>query len=66
MNLLKQLVIDAVVGRGLLGEKDADQLEAEGFASVESNPLSVRWKWNREALNKLSTTQLVDLYKRER
>jgi len=65
MNPIKQLMIHAVMGRAFLNCADASQMENKGFAKFSGNQHNESWAWNKEALGKLSTEELVDLYKRE-
>jgi len=69
MNQIKQLVLDAVMGRGLLGANDGKALQDKGLVEVWETsrfaPRPARWKWNKEALGKLSTEELVELWMRE-
>lgn len=67
MNPIKQVMIDAVMGKAFLGIEDACRMANLGFAKVSGSELrGGAWKWNKEALGKLSTEELVDLYSRER
>lgn len=68
----KQLMIDAVIGKAFLSPDDAVRMEQRGFAEFSGDkwkwlttPPHLSWKWNKEALGKLSVEQLVDLWMRE-
>jgi len=66
MNGIKQVMIDAVMGKAFLSEADARKMEAKGFVTFYGSvPWQARWQWNKEALGKLSTEQLVELWMRE-
>jgi len=65
MNQIKQLMIHAVMGKAFLSCADAIQMENKGFAKFSGNQHNESWAWNKEALGKLSTEELVDLYMRE-
>jgi len=62
MNQIKQLVLDAVMGKAFLSVEDARLMEDKGFATFNDK---FSWKWNKEALGKLSTEELVELWMRE-
>ena len=58
----RDILIDAIIGKGLLNSYYAEKKEKEGLVDFTGNQWNEDWSWNRRALNKLATKKLETLY----
>lgn len=59
----KNLLIDAMIGRGLAYEFAVEMVK-RGLARWTGNQHNESWAWNRHELEKLDVQELQSLYKR--
>lgn len=58
----RQLLIDAIVGRGFPSMAVASRFEDDGLAKFSGNQWSEAWSWDRARLSSLSADQLESIY----
>ena len=61
----KQILIDAIIGRGLNPYVDAIKYEKLGLARFCGNQWNEDWMWIREKLESLTETELITIYNRK-
>lgn len=65
MSTLHELMVHAVIGKGFKCDyTDEGQMEKRGLARFTGNQHNEKWDWNKDALDRLPTTELVKLYER--
>ena len=58
----KYILIDAIVGKGLGYNYFAELMVKRGLAEFTGNQWNPDWAWNRQALDKLTTLELEEIY----
>lgn len=58
----KDLLLDAVVGRGLKSYAVAIEMQKKGLAVFTGNQHNPDWKWDKSKLKELPLYELEDLY----
>lgn len=61
----KQVLIDALCGKGFISMQFAIDMTNAGLAKFTGNQWNEDWVWDRSELQKLSVEQLESLYKKE-
>jgi hypothetical protein len=61
----KEIIVNAVIGKGFLGIEDSAKMEKIGLAKFDGDQHNQRWKWDKAALEKLSLEMLCNLYDRK-
>lgn len=56
------LLIDAIIGKGFVSTQQACVMTEKGLAVFTGNQWNEDWGWKRDALEKLTTEELVKLY----
>lgn len=60
----KELLVDAVVGKGFTSLSDAIEMQERGLAYFSGNQHNEKWDWDRVKLRELDEAQLQQLYAR--
>ncbi len=60
----KQVLIDAICGRGFPSMEDAESWTKAGMAKETGDQHNYKWEWDREALKDLTNTELWNIYRR--
>ena len=63
--LKRDILIDAIVGKGFHGLEDAEHFTNLGYAEFTGNQHNYEWEWIRGKLNKLHTMDLERVYSRK-
>jgi hypothetical protein len=58
----KQILIDAIIGKGFSTMQDAMNMANQGLAKFYGDQNNEEWKWNRSKLNELPEEDLENLY----
>ncbi len=58
----KEMLVDAICGRGFVSYKHSIQMESIGFAIWDGDQHNSKWKWNRDILLTLNEDQLSQIY----
>lgn len=58
----KDILVDAIMGRGFLSMDFADSMESMGLARLSGNQWNSDWQWNRDKLNSLTMEELKLIY----
>lgn len=61
----KEIMVNAVIGKGFLSMSDAIFMTERGLARFTGNSHNERWDWNREKLTQMDLETLKELYNRE-
>jgi len=62
MEIDKELLVNAVIGRGFRSMEHASEMTKLGLAEFSGNQWNPDWKWIREELDKLSMEELEKVY----
>ena len=65
MRTEKQMLVDAICGRGFLSYGDADHYVEQGMAKFTGNQWNENWDWIAAKLHALSNIELKEIYHRE-
>jgi hypothetical protein len=58
----KQLLVDAIIGRGFRSIQHSVAMTEEGLARFNGNQHNESWEWKRNSLMEMETTQLKAIY----
>jgi hypothetical protein len=61
----KEILIDAIIGKGFHSYEEASHFEGAGFATFTGNQHNPEWSWKRNALDHLSEISLKEIYSRD-
>ena len=62
----RELMVDAIVGKGFYTQKEAGDFTKLGFARFTGNQNNESWEWHRSALRALDLEDLKTIYCRKR
>jgi len=62
---MKELLIDAIVGKGFSSQAEGCHFVDTGFARFTGNQHNESWGWKRDVLENLSVEALTELYNRK-
>ena len=63
--LERDILIDAIIGKGFHGLEDAENFTNLGYAKFTGNQHNYEWTWIRDKLKKLHTMDLERVYSRK-
>jgi len=62
IEVTKDMLINAISGKGFSSTKLADEMEKNGLAKWTGNQSNESWAWNKAELEKLELADLEKLY----
>jgi hypothetical protein len=63
--LTKEILIDAIIGRGIISYKQANWFEKLDIVTFNGNQWNESWAFKREELEKIDIEELMTIYKYE-
>lgn len=62
MEISKELLVDAICGKGFKSQEFATSMTEVGLATYIGNQWNEKWEWNKKELKELPFSALEDLY----
>ncbi len=59
---MKQILINAIIGKGFTSENHVVAMEKMGLLGFSGNPWEMNWGWKINALNQLNNKELEKIY----